>query len=332
MTLFKGPCCWPCASCFDLSDHCLQFTIGGVQGPASGPPYCNANGRYSSCPDYNGTWTLIPQGPFVQGSDCLFYVCRAPVCCFNDFGPPFNPANGPGTGWLYTLSGGSGGWSLNWDCTTYGDARYTKKGPLINGPNIFTLTGKPIYCLGWPQTIQLTPIPPQYDASGKLIPCDTCCACPDPWPAYTFTIPAPPGDCDSGSNPQPQPNAACTCGAIFGQTFEMRLQGKDSPWACQYGVTVDEWSFNLIIQNLGPDERTVSLTGSLSSQCIYPGIISAGQLLRWQQTYVTLGLATQPCATNYSLPIAPFGDDLGCYCFESFFGEGPTIEVAAVTS
>ncbi len=330
MTLFKDPCCSPCASCFNLDGYCWQFSVSGVQPLPSGPPFCNQNNRFSSCPDYNGTWTLIPQGPFTQGSECLYYVCRPPVCCFTDFGPPFNPATLSGTGWLFTLSGREN-WVLSIDCDTV-DADYVKKGALVDGPNIFTLRTPGHYCQGWPATIVLKPIPPKYDTSGNWIPCDTCCACPNPWPAYKFDIPGPPDGCDSASSPQPQPNAACTCGAIFGQTFEVRLQGENAPWYCTYSVTVGEWSFNLIIQNIGPDSRTVSLTGSLSSNCLYPGIISAGQLLKWSQTYTTLGLATQPCAGSYTLPIVGFGDDLGCYCFESFFGEGPTITVGAVTS
>lgn len=327
MTLFKNPCCYPCGSCGDIMGYCWQFTIGGVQGPSSGPPYCNDNNRYSSCPDYNGTWTLIFCG--TGENECFYYVCGPAVCCFNEFGPPFNSPGCGGRGWIFTLVGGVSGWQLNNDCV---DAHYTMKGGLsLVSPNTFTLQGTPTNCLGWPRTVQLTPVPPKYDSSGNVIPCQTCCACPNPWPAYKFTLPDPPGGCDSANNPQPQPNPACTCGVIFGQTYEMQLLSLDSdaPWVCVYGVTVGEWSFNLIIQNIGPDSRTVSLTGSLSSDCIYPGIVSAGQLLRWEQTYTDLGLATQPCWGSYTLPMAGFGDGLGCYC--EGFGQGPSVTVGAVT-
>jgi hypothetical protein len=156
-------CCCTANGCStQFTGYCFQFSISGVTNsppifPSTLPPCC-------CCPDFNGTWLLVPQGPIDPEADvCWWATCAPPGC---DLASGLYPTpvgqNGPGYRFQMNPRDTDKDKLLGFEISG-GNAVYRSSGPLLNltAPTIFTLystTGNA--CQGWPSTISVTAVPP----------------------------------------------------------------------------------------------------------------------------------------------------------------------------
>jgi hypothetical protein len=150
-------CCTLTSNCTTVLDGwCFQFTLSGV---AAAPPSPYSDEQCPSCPDFNGTWLMVPIGPIstVDQSGCIWNTCRPPVCCGY-----LNPNGGGGHRFTMTnvaKKNTTTDWQISSGC---GEVDYRLGSPnLSTGANTFKLLEyNPSLCQYWPQTITVTGVPP----------------------------------------------------------------------------------------------------------------------------------------------------------------------------